>query len=62
MFDHIGPREASSRTAAWLCALAALKRSGSSVEPSDIPGLTYVNGVELTIGQIIDLASRIETK
>jgi len=37
-------------------AINILKERGHTIEPSDIPGLTLVDGRELTIGQVIDMA------
>lgn len=43
---------------AYLKALAKLRAAGWNVAPSDIPGLTYVGGHELTLGQVLDLAAK----
>lgn len=37
-------------------ACEALRAAGYTIEPSDIPGLTLVDGKELTISQVINLA------
>lgn len=47
---------ATPQEAAFLRALRDLKARGWSVAPADIPGLTYVGGHELTVGQVLDLA------
>lgn len=41
-------------------ALARLRRSGATIETSDIPGLVSVNGVEMTIAQVVDAASKLD--
>lgn len=41
-----------------IVAVNYLQSQGHEVTASDIPGLWMVDGRELTIGQIIDLASR----
>lgn len=46
----------------FLRALRALRAAGRNVAPSDIPGLTYVDGHELTIGQVLALASQDAAK
>lgn len=51
---------ATPQQAAFLRALAALRRAGWNIAPSDIPGLTYVGGHEMTVGQVMDLASHIQ--
>lgn len=38
-------------------ALQQLQRDGMKVELSDIPGLIWVNGSELTLDQVLDLAA-----
>ena len=37
-------------------AVQYLRSIGKAVEPSDIPGLTMVDGHELTIEQVVDYA------
>jgi hypothetical protein len=37
-------------------AVAALRAAGRDVRPSSVPGLTWVDGAELTVAQVIDLA------
>ncbi len=39
-------------------AIQTLQARGIAVEPSDIPGLFFVGGRELTIRQVIDVASK----
>lgn len=37
-------------------AVDALKATGNNVTPADIPGLFFVNGQELTTGQVIHVS------
>lgn len=37
-------------------ACQILRDRGHTVEPSDIQGLTLIDGRELTVGQVIDMA------
>ena len=38
-------------------AVKILRSAGLEVEPSDIPGLTFVGGRELTMNQVRDVAA-----
>ena len=49
----------SGKEAELFRALLRLKRAGWSMAPGDEPGLTYVGGRQLTVPQIVDLASRL---
>lgn len=49
---------ATPEQSAYFKALRALRRAGWSVASSEIPGLVYVGGHEMTIGQVFDLASK----
>jgi hypothetical protein len=40
-------------------AIKALRGAGYTVEFADIPGLYYVNGRELTRGQVVDLVRQL---
>ena len=42
--------------AAFAEAIDSLERRGMTITPADIPGLVSVDGKELTMGQIFDLA------
>jgi hypothetical protein len=40
-------------------AMETLLSAGKRVAPSDIPGLVWVDGRELTMGQVVDFARQI---
>jgi Asp-tRNA(Asn)/Glu-tRNA(Gln) amidotransferase A subunit family amidase len=48
-----------SNVAAWQIAIEKLRAAGMMVEQTDMPGLTSINGRELTMNQVIDLASQL---
>lgn len=45
---------------AWTNAVEVLRLRGISVVPADIPGLWFVNGRELTIGQVLDYSRQLQ--
>ena len=45
---------------AFQLAVEKLRKAGRTVAQADIPGLWYVDGRELNIGQVFDLARQLQ--
>lgn len=63
MLEHrllASARQARRMVGDYRAAIAVLRAEGATIEPSDVAGLTWVNGRELTIGQVIHLANGTE--
>lgn len=43
-------------------AIETLKLQGKTVVPADIPGLYFVDGRELTTGQVLDFARQLQER